>query len=68
MRLHNRLHNREAQAVVTGAAARFVGAVETLEDVRQILGGNAGASVPDDELGAGVVGLRGDSDFAAGVV
>ena len=43
MSLHDGLRDREAEAAVTGGAG-FVGAVEALEDVRQILGGNAGGS------------------------
>ncbi len=45
MRLNNGLGDRQAKtAVAGGSAARFVGAVEALENVRQVFGRNAGAA------------------------
>lgn len=52
-------------AVVGGAGAGLVGAVETLEDVGEVGFGDAGAVVLDGEDGVGALGLAGDGDVAA---
>jgi len=65
--LHDGFADREAEAAVAGGAG-LVGAVETPEDVRQVLSGNAGTGIADGECGGAVVALFHDADFAAVVV
>ncbi len=51
MRLHQLAHDRQAQASAAGrAGTRAVGTVEALEDVRQVLGGDAAAGVAHGDL------------------
>ena len=58
----------EAEAAVAGGTAGFVGAVEAVEDVRQVGLGDARAGVCDGECGGAVVAVGADADLAAVVV
>ena len=50
MQHHQLMHNGQSQAGAARlAAARLIHAVETIKDVRQMLGGNTGAVVFDLE-------------------
>ena len=66
VQLDQLLHQRQADAgALVGAAARALDAVEALEDVRQLLGGNAGAGVAHRQLDAHCPVLpHGDGDLA----
>src|SRR5438105_15865408 len=61
------LRDREAQAGA-GTAARRVGLVEPLEQVRQVLGRDSGALVGDLDEGAGPVASDSNRDAVAAVL
>ena len=59
--------DRESQAGAAGlACSRRIGAVEALEDVREVLGRNAGAGVAHLDGDVGFRGPRPNADLAAG--
>lgn len=61
------MHNRKPQPGPTiGAGAGLVGAVETVEDVRQVFGGDALAAVADGDLGLGADDAQAEVDPACG--
>ncbi len=63
VQVHDRLHDGQPQAgsvrgIVGRIGARGIGAVEAVEEARQVLGADAGTSIRDGELGSGVIGFK----------
>lgn len=64
---HDVLGNGEAEAGASGfAGAGFIDAIETFEEARQVLGGNAGPEVADEKFYSVGNGARAEHDSSSG--
>ena len=69
MRVHNGFADGQAESgAAAGASAGFVSPVKALEDLRQILGGDAHAGVGDGEDGSTIFRAGAEADFAVGLI
>jgi hypothetical protein len=67
MRLHDAAGYVEASGhAARGTAARWIGAVEAIEDMRQVFGCNTLSAITDYDLDLGRVARRADRDITPG--